>query len=754
MYSQNRKKSPPSNPIRIVSSRRRRHHPASRHHHVRNLPSDINDYIDYVPVARSLNDDSSFVSSLNDVEKIHIPQTLGVHSWQPDDASSRCTCCRSSFSSLWRRRHHCRACGKLVCSSCSKTCPIGFAHRIKSNMLITSLDSSIHKPIEAHRVCVRCRPLLHMLDNAYKMAMVLSCVVKSFVSVSRQGNVFFLLSTLSRVSKSWYVACSQLKKLLVSSQYIYGHPWNLQYTHRRSYRYVMTRNLLSSMEPYLRMHDFYEYAMKYYRIGRSLSVIKASCSSLLCRNCSHTQSMEIDMTNLFFNNSSCEWTLDLAKCLTPTLLWKNMTKVIRHLVQTFGEEYVAILFTWLHAFPFGAGTVNKYQDIIPIGSWNKLNEDWNFFHRLCETARTCKNNVKDLRFRKLAKEVSTHAYTLPGYPSLDVVSMDVRSAKFRQARSSSKPFILPCKIHDKHTDTYSNRHLLIKHQQSVGSDGFVHLWISYLKSIICEDNSASIVTYPTIPIGSYSGIVLMVEDSHDLSELSKTSTIQNKLYDCQCNIHMSRGAINTKFATSVAFFVVLTCFIGLRDRIESNMMLLPKACSLFHIDFEYMFDKQPPLKETIRNMSDAVGTFVQSVVQPSSSRPRTTSSHFLEMSDETIVMKPLLPDSVMSMLGGQGSLTYEREFVPMFNRFFQLMWNQRHVLYFASRFLTYFPSTTQASQLTRKEHDAFFMELANVVLSGSDTYGEFACKVSMQTDQKKPWAEKMLSTISKWSRGT
>lgn len=619
-------------------------------------------------------------------------------------------------------------------------------------MLTTSLDLSVHKTVQTHRVCVNCVPLLNMLDEAYSVAMVLSCVVKSFTSVSKRGNVFLLLNTLSSVSKAWYVACSQLKKLLVSSQYIYGHPWNLQYTHKQSYRYIITRNLLSSMKPYLHMHDFYEYALKYYGIGKSLPAIKASCSSLLCRNCSHTQSMEIDMTNLFFNNASCEWTMELAKCLTPTLLWKNMTNVIKYLVQTFSEEYMAMLFTWLHAFPFGAGTVNKYREIIPVQYWEKCTEDWNFFHRLCETARTCKNNVKDPRFLKLAKEVSTHAYTLPGYPSLDVVSIDVHYSKFRQARSSSKPFILPCKIYERKTDTYSNRHLLIKHKQSMGSDGFVHLWISYLKSTIHKDDSASILTYPTIPIGSYSGIILMVENSHDLSELTKTSTIQNKIYDCQANVETSRAAINKKFATSVAFFVVLTCFIGLRDRIESNMMIRPKACALFHIDFEYMFDKQPPLKETIRNMGDAMGKIMQSVVQPSISQPRTTSSHFLEMSDETIVMKPLLPDSVMSMLGGQGSVTYEREFVPMFNQFFQLMWNHRHVLYFASRFLTYFPSTTQASQLTCKEHDMFFMELANVVLRGSDTYGEFACKVSMQTDQKKPWTEKMLSTLSKWSR--
>ena len=38
--------------------------------------------------------------------------------WVPDDASSTCQVCRRAFT-LTRRRHHCRACGKLVCRICA-----------------------------------------------------------------------------------------------------------------------------------------------------------------------------------------------------------------------------------------------------------------------------------------------------------------------------------------------------------------------------------------------------------------------------------------------------------------------------------------------------------------------------------------------------------------------------------------------------------------------------------------------------------
>ena len=38
--------------------------------------------------------------------------------WVPDTASDRCQACDRKFS-LIVRRHHCRCCGRLLCSSCS-----------------------------------------------------------------------------------------------------------------------------------------------------------------------------------------------------------------------------------------------------------------------------------------------------------------------------------------------------------------------------------------------------------------------------------------------------------------------------------------------------------------------------------------------------------------------------------------------------------------------------------------------------------
>jgi pleckstrin homology domain-containing family F len=48
--------------------------------------------------------------------------------WVPDDATERCLICRSLFTFI-NRRHHCRSCGRVICSACSpKKAQLGEMH--------------------------------------------------------------------------------------------------------------------------------------------------------------------------------------------------------------------------------------------------------------------------------------------------------------------------------------------------------------------------------------------------------------------------------------------------------------------------------------------------------------------------------------------------------------------------------------------------------------------------------------------------
>lgn len=45
-------------------------------------------------------------------------RALKSSEWQPDSSSARCTICALEFT-IFKRRHHCRACLRLVCAKCS-----------------------------------------------------------------------------------------------------------------------------------------------------------------------------------------------------------------------------------------------------------------------------------------------------------------------------------------------------------------------------------------------------------------------------------------------------------------------------------------------------------------------------------------------------------------------------------------------------------------------------------------------------------
>lgn len=61
------------------------------------------------------------VSEMREKAKISEEMASGklANDWTPDEVVSKCNCCESQFS-ITRRKHHCRACGEVVCKNCSE----------------------------------------------------------------------------------------------------------------------------------------------------------------------------------------------------------------------------------------------------------------------------------------------------------------------------------------------------------------------------------------------------------------------------------------------------------------------------------------------------------------------------------------------------------------------------------------------------------------------------------------------------------
>ncbi|BFZ08564.1 hypothetical protein BsWGS_11603 [Bradybaena similaris] len=63
------------------------------------------------------------VLPFNNIAETLLGKTAPV--WIQDDAASMCMVCMVSFNMV-RRRHHCRACGKLICKTCCKKAPLEY----------------------------------------------------------------------------------------------------------------------------------------------------------------------------------------------------------------------------------------------------------------------------------------------------------------------------------------------------------------------------------------------------------------------------------------------------------------------------------------------------------------------------------------------------------------------------------------------------------------------------------------------------
>jgi hypothetical protein len=102
------------------------------------------------------------------------PHPEQVIPWIEDHEATQCHVCAKNFHRIVRWKHHCRACGKVICQTCScfrDVIPqtIATSHPMASwNMHIDSNEKK--EPMEAKkvRVCMICVPKIDAVDNRRK----------------------------------------------------------------------------------------------------------------------------------------------------------------------------------------------------------------------------------------------------------------------------------------------------------------------------------------------------------------------------------------------------------------------------------------------------------------------------------------------------------------------------------------------------------------------------------------------------------
>lgn len=88
----------------------------------------------------------------------------GVPQWQPDEEASVCPLCSTAFS-LFFRRHHCRKCGRVVCSGCSSH---NMTYLPSTYVVCPPSQIFLETPHVPHRTCDECAEELDMIREALR----------------------------------------------------------------------------------------------------------------------------------------------------------------------------------------------------------------------------------------------------------------------------------------------------------------------------------------------------------------------------------------------------------------------------------------------------------------------------------------------------------------------------------------------------------------------------------------------------------
>lgn len=547
------------------------------------------------------DDDDEFVRETPPDHNLELPKHM-LH-WMPDNTSDQCAGCQTDFNMFFRRRHHCRVCGKLFCYKCcsrTSTIPKLLLDQIprppRQSWLSSAFRSEEPSPSESScRLCPGCFDYVQTTQRAEKY-------IKALLMCKLDILGWHRLETLSGV---W----SDAAKLLLSV-------WRrIQYKNRwlgeelTPLQTQMVKNNVHALYGHARWQQVASQINMWgpppptaaASLRRSRQLV--SCDDLLCfRYCS--------------GNRMC-----VADCLEILLTCQHQgakEHAAQSLLQTDIETLQCFVSTLLYVC-----AVNKKASkavLVPL-----VRQHENFAHKCYWRARAAGKfcqNIRKLILRAVPRQVKeriqeseawaqsfelaassddanyretvmapweTKRPCLPGKPNWLVVSTSVRDLIIK--KSSSCPAVVPMTLLI-NGQTVS-RHIMYKTDTPLLSDAVV-IDAMYLLDLKCRQEMTrrfSRVLFHCVPFSETTGFILLVPNSRTLYSISRSN--QSLLnYILSMKPEDTVASVRQRYIESTAFSAVSSLLLGFGDRHNENIMVSGDGC-LFHIDFTYVLGSEP-----------------------------------------------------------------------------------------------------------------------------------------------------------------
>ena len=522
--------------------------------------------------------------------------------WIPDNSVLKCKLCNVEFNYM-NRKHHCRRCGYIFCSTCAGT--FGSI----PNFLPKALHySDVGRKV---RLCIQCNTDIKAAKKSRNLVEIFSFLPLSFPDIKPM----FL------VSKKW---CKAIRHIV---SVVKGIPWKLTYESFSKIEKRLLKNHWKSfaghscyMTQTLRClcgivsDEFMSNVVRFYKTEKK----SVRCCDLLCDSLHCSETIHIfDLVHILYGfpgkqilrNAEAEvWLgsliskahIDWLCLLIPYILTIGTTVPCQRLIHNFVLPRILENQNFLYKFYYECRlckTSNVNLEDYYISLMERVKQ------MICEEHREDLEKSDRLIFllenpqkKKQVEVDKLGEVRMPYDPNIIIQKVHLEDAT--QLNTFTKPFIVPL------STSVGRKRLLIK-KEDVRKDRLV-VTIKYILNKTIPN--FHLLPYSVFPIHANGGWIEMLEDVQTIYDIELGSTIQN--YILENNATKSIIELRRNFIQSCASNCLLCYMLGVGDRNLHNI-LIDEHGNMVHVDFTYILGYDPKFETSemkiTKGMVDMLG---------------------------------------------------------------------------------------------------------------------------------------------------
>lgn len=534
------------------------------------------------------------------------PSPPPVNSWVSDSAVTQCAQCSAAFS-LFLRRHHCRLCGRVFCYRCSShKAPIP---EVMSSIIPSSPPTVLGSiltpdPARPRRLCDSCYQSVDRKESTVRLTRVLSLAMRRWFQLDDR-----VMSCIAAVSKGWNeVACLFRRKF------------------HRAIRSRLVTDTASSPKPSLSDETIMRanalLCCRHYThaLPRIALLLDQDSARGVCVPRLHVGRLDIGTAIASVSRyGSNGHRVSLAARSKNGLASRSLYTAAHKKLVDLSDEGASALLTRLSFLPddytlqmflLAHSPAIQFRMYWLLRVYRPTMAQWlvsnttNKMNRRIADSLTVARLIEDMvaasdvgaRRSLLRAWIAVHGARKPWFPGLPGrVFCGADAGGMSTMASASLPVVVPCRLVD-HNGVRGIVNILYK-RESVLHDATMMDCLQVCRSTLRRTASGAVplVRYAVTPLSASSGLVAMVPKSRTLHGITQSGiTLQN--YLLEHNAGSTVQAIRKVFLESAALCCVQSMLFGLGDRHLENILLTEQG-ALFHVDYSYMFGREPSGKQ-------------------------------------------------------------------------------------------------------------------------------------------------------------